>query len=545
MADPTMDIFSALNSLFTGLRQNMRQSQQDELQGLSMLARLPGMQVTQATNAQPAPWWQHLLGMPAYRPGADGAPVARIGQTPLTVTKEPSAFERLEKLFGTASDQAEPSAMAMEQSPIIETDRLASPGATATLPAPTMTARQRHAATLAQQYGLDPAELQNDVLFQAEFTKPGSTVADMRKYVTELAKTKRETRNAATEQYPKYLDIIAREYLQAKDTPSLQAANVRLARLGVPQDLLRDLPRVYEPSSVQSWVQRGLTPAIATEADREGAKIRAATPALAERERTMGLPRLENELDKREVLGPVERAERLQQLQDEAPYKLEQARAQGADQARINAQARAQGAVSQKRLEGLEESATVAEKTTTALDEINTLITKGVYGTGAEDLATMKGYETGVLFQGDAKAARTARLKELGATLITAMGSLGNQVSNADREVYEKASGNFQRAKNPLEMQESIASMRRIAMKALVNANVARRMYAETGTLPDFNLEGAAPAGQPQSAPAPMTSQEIDLNLIETNKLRKAQGKPEVTRAQIIDGLRKLGHEVP
>jgi hypothetical protein len=130
----------------------------------------------------------------------------------------------------------------------------------------------------------------------------------------------------------------------------------------------------------------------------------------------------------------------------------------------------------------------------------------------------MMAYDSKLLFQNNRQAQRTARLRELGAGLVTAIGSLGNQVSNADREVYERASGNFQQPKSLGEMEESIASMERIARKAIDKANTTMKIYRDTGRLPPREIVGGPtavlPRGQAADASIPKMTREQAIELL-------------------------------
>lgn len=165
-----------------------------------------------------------------------------------------------------------------------------------------------------------------------------------------------------------------------------------------------------------------------------------------------------------------------------------------------------------------------AQHATQTLTEIERLIGEGVYGTGPEDLLIMKGYESKLLYQNDPKAARTARVKELGSQLVLAQGSLGGQVSDADRDTYAKAAGSFQNAKNIAEMRESIKSMRTIARKAIENANSARKTWEETGRLPEFTYSEPPPAPQTLD-PAKLTPEDLKKMSPEQLKLLRERMK--------------------
>jgi hypothetical protein len=94
--------------------------------------------------------------------------------------------------------------------------------------------------------------------------------------------------------------------------------------------------------------------------------------------------------------------------------------------------------------------------------------------------------------------------------------------------IYRERSTNFQEELRP------------VYGRALQNAGLTF-----SDVVPELALTIRQGQGTAPLLSGPMTEQEIQLNMLESNKQRQAQGKPPATRAQIIDGLRKLGYQVP
>ena len=181
-------------------------------------------------------------------------------------------------------------------------------------------------------------------------------------------------------------------------------------------------------------------------------------------------------------------------------------RAGQVEAAKLMAPIHVQSASDIKRMEGLDKAATAAESMHVVFDEVQQLVKEGVYGNSPADRAKMDIlYKTGMV-QNDPMGSRTARLRELGSEMILAHGSLGTGVSEYDARTYAKAAGNFQDAKNVQDMQRSIDSMRRIANKALSNANAARTSLAETGRLPLYKTGPETPLGVKGETPTPLPS---------------------------------------
>lgn len=140
-----------------------------------------------------------------------------------------------------------------------------------------------------------------------------------------------------------------------------------------------------------------------------------------------------------------------------------------------------------RRVQAFTDKGTAMEGLQNTLDEVERLIGEGVYTNIPEERIKQILADAG-LRATDAKAARTARLYELGHALAieNAGGKLGGQVSDTDLKAIQAAGGNFQSAKGELAMQESIKSMRTLAKIHLQDANKGWKQYKETQTLPAF-----------------------------------------------------------
>jgi hypothetical protein len=114
------------------------------------------------------------------------------------------------------------------------------------------------------------------------------------------------------------------------------------------------------------------------------------------------------------------------------------------------------------------------------------------------------------------------------------------------RAQYNKAlSGAFL---DPVVVQDFVQQAQTLYDQHTRDYTKTRTQYRELATRNQANpdnvtLDYTSTAQKPTALP--MTPQEIDLNLAETNKQLAAQGKPLKTRQDIIDGLRKLGYQVP
>ena len=139
------------------------------------------------------------------------------------------------------------------------------------------------------------------------------------------------------------------------------------------------------------------------------------------------------------------------------------------------------------RVEKLTEKGGVHESLMNNIDEIERLITEGVYTNLPEERIKKILADAG-LRASDPIAARTARLHELGEAMAfeRADGKLGGNTSDTDLRTIKAAGGNFQQAKSALAMQESIKSLRRIARINLDDANNGLQQYKDTNTLPRF-----------------------------------------------------------
>lgn len=170
----------------------------------------------------------------------------------------------------------------------------------------------------------------------------------------------------------------------------------------------------------------------------------------------------------------------------------------GVEAEKIKDQSRMGTDLDKKRLIKLQEDAEVAMKTLETINEAERLIAEGVYGTDKKDLFIMEMYTRKVGYQDDPKAARTARLRELGAVFKLAQGSLGGNVSNTDAVTYGRAAGNFEQAKSHTEMAETLKSMKSILRGHMAYADYARALYRTSGRVPSFSempQGGTAPSG--------------------------------------------------
>ena len=149
-----------------------------------------------------------------------------------------------------------------------------------------------------------------------------------------------------------------------------------------------------------------------------------------------------------------------------------------------------------KWLKDQDESGAAAEKLSSTIQQARSVIAApaGVLGNSPMDQAAYKLHEWGV--NNSETAVNTERLRELGAQMTLSFGSLGAQVSNADREVYARAQGNFENAKSPEAMKLSLDQMSAVSENVIAKINQNRTTYQQTGRKPDF-----APAVPVQATP--------------------------------------------
>lgn len=146
-----------------------------------------------------------------------------------------------------------------------------------------------------------------------------------------------------------------------------------------------------------------------------------------------------------------------------------------------------------KWLKDQDESGAAAEKLSSTIEQARSVIAApgGVLGNSPMDQAAYKLHEWGL--NNSDTSVNTERLRELGAQMTLSFGSLGAQVSNADREVYARAQGNFENAKSAEAMKLSLDQMAAVSERVIEKINRNRTTYQQTGRKPDF--VAAPPAG--------------------------------------------------
>jgi hypothetical protein len=185
-------------------------------------------------------------------------------------------------------------------------------------------------------------------------------------------------------------------------------------------------------------------------------------------------------------------------------------------------------------LKKVNEGARTAQTVTETLSEVERLMNEGIYDLGPKNAAAIELYSrTGAVAPNydENTLARTMRLRQLGAQLTLSRGSLGSNVSNEDRNTYQRAQGDLERGQTIASMQESIKSMRTIAQRAIDWGNEANESVQRTGRLPPF--KGTEPPARGTTA-NPLAMTDIDKIL----KAYEAKGIP-MTRQQILDDFRK------
>ena len=338
MPATAMDIMQGLTALVQGLQANIQRGRGEELKALQMMAGLPGMQLGPAPNAEPTNVFQRLLGMPSYRPGPDGMPVAPMGNSAFTVAKLPSAQDFLTELLGGAA-MATPagSSGAAQRTP--ETPSMATPGALR-IRGGTGGGTMTHA-----RFGLTPEEIENDPEFLALLRTPGATykqaaqrAAAIRKERIAQVKAQREAQAAGMEIQLKTRELIGRHYIRVRDPASLEAVNAQLAATGViPPEALAALPTTYVPEDIQRIVESALPVQVQTEVSREVAKRRMTDPLDVAKagttQQVTGDIRQQQEYAQRLRTDPLDVAKAVNIEQGTAPYKIAAQAAQGAQAA--------------------------------------------------------------------------------------------------------------------------------------------------------------------------------------------------------------------
>lgn len=148
-----------------------------------------------------------------------------------------------------------------------------------------------------------------------------------------------------------------------------------------------------------------------------------------------------------------------------------------------------------------DKSGAAAENLSGSIEQAKALLASpaGVLGSGPMDRAAYGLHQLGV--NNSEAAVNTERLREIGAAMTLSFGSLGSQVSNADRETYQRAQGDFERAKSIEAMQMSLKTMAEVSRRVMDKVNQNRAIYEATGRKPDF--APAKPYGAPANLPPP------------------------------------------
>lgn len=150
------------------------------------------------------------------------------------------------------------------------------------------------------------------------------------------------------------------------------------------------------------------------------------------------------------------------------------------------ARAKAVANMDAKGAEGARDQASGARGVVMIADQIEKLIgdpsAPKVYGNAISDriamgLNTIGGNET-------PKAVNTNQVRMLGQQMVLARGSLGAGVSVADADRYDKAAGDFSRAKTVPDMLAAVRTMREIA-KTYSSNEVSARQQLESGQSPN------------------------------------------------------------
>lgn len=148
-----------------------------------------------------------------------------------------------------------------------------------------------------------------------------------------------------------------------------------------------------------------------------------------------------------------------------------------------------------------DKSGAAAENLSSSIEQARALLSSpaGVLGSGPMDRAAYGLHQLGV--NNSEAAVNTERLREIGASMTLSFGSLGSQVSNADRETYQRAQGDFERAKSIESMRMSLKTMAEVAARVMAKVNQNRASFEATGRKPDF--APAQPYGDPSLPPPP------------------------------------------
>jgi hypothetical protein len=513
---------SALTNLFLGLQQNMRQSKQEQLQGLALMSKMPGAELTPAPDAEAAPWWQALMGVPAFRNGPGGMPVASVAGAPVTVKQYGRAENQAaltEMLTGLGGTSTAPSDLAPAGG-IVETDNLAGAGSAAAPLTPTnVQARTARFGATAQAFGVTPDEFAGDYEVQRLLRTPGRQDEAFGKRYREMVKEKRDRLSdeqkltaAMPDAMTKSMELTARMLGPVKDEAGYQRV-IAMLRGRIDPALFAELPATYDPVRVSEIAQRGLTYAQSTETERA-----------LDRERRLGPMKTAEDVRREQLLGPVKSTEELVQFEAKERLKQQYERKgmEGSKQ---------QFAVEDK----LRDEFTTLTKTYREVtDAYGRIVESSKRNTAAGNISLTYAFmkmndPTSVVREGEYATAQNA-------------GGVPERI----RAQYNKAlSGAFL---DPVVVQDFVQQAQTLYDQHTRDYTKTRTQYRDLATRNQANpdnvtLDYTSTAQKPTALP--MTPQEIDLNLAETNKQLAAQGKPLKTRQDIIDGLRKLGYQVP
>lgn len=317
-----MDIMQGITALVQGLQQNMDRGQDQELKALMLLAQQPGMQLTQAQDAQPANVFQRLLGLPAYQPGAGGHPVTAIGQTPFTVTEGPSTKDFAAQILKTLPS----SAGVRTTGPAAVPTALPTTGDADFLPEATVQARREqypiaHFRVTQEQANADP---QLQYILKTRGDQRGLWVKrlyEMEKDNMERAKFQREGMTAGIKQETDSRELIGRYYAGVTSQATLNAANAHLQPI-LPPQVYAALPMTYDPAEVQAVMRTALS-----------VEAQTASSRAAEQARVVGPVETQVQVARREALGPVELRQKVAEDAATLPGKVAISSAQGREAA--------------------------------------------------------------------------------------------------------------------------------------------------------------------------------------------------------------------
>jgi hypothetical protein len=175
-----------------------------------------------------------------------------------------------------------------------------------------------------------------------------------------------------------------------------------------------------------------------------------------------------------------------------------------------------------------DEAGAAAEKLSESIAQAQGLVSgkDGVYGNDLIDRGKYLAHQWGM--NDSPTAVNSERLREVGAQMTLSFGSLGTSVSNADREAYARAQGNFEQAKSPKAMLLSLKEMSAVSERVIKKVNSNRRFYEETGRKPDFApappVDGATPHADTSPDPAKLQPMDERAELERLRALKAARG---------------------